>query len=61
MPQTGAARSGEIQRHAEHTHEKAAVSHEQNDHLSPHEQTQQEHERERLAHLQAEKLKSEKK
>lgn len=37
MPSAGNTRAGELNRVAEHAHEKAAVSHEQRDHRTAHE------------------------
>ena len=41
MPQTGAARTNEIEKHAEHAAESAAHSHNKTPHLTAHEETVQ--------------------
>jgi hypothetical protein len=41
MPQTGAVRTNEIQKHAEHEAESAEHSHNQSAHLTAHEETVQ--------------------
>jgi hypothetical protein len=56
MPQTGAIRTNEIQKHAEHAAESAQHSHDKSAHLTAHEETVQAEDRSRHTAELASKL-----
>ena len=56
MPQSNYAHESEVQDRAEHAHERAAVSHDEQDHLNGTELQRERQEKSRNAHERAERL-----